>query len=215
MHDAVVLGVVIFPISPVDDERRPVDPLPSSTNASATRPEPAAGPTHFSIALVKGHSENILNSSHGVRRTTTKNVARDPFCSRPPSREAIGKESFLLGGRTRARTWDPLIKSQLLYQLSYAPGTDPESLRKRASFSKATPRCPANRQRFSRTRAPGPSWRNAAGFRRLFSMIRETKARDHSRSPPRPSWSGPRSSRSMPRSSQRCRQPSAPKRPPR
>src|SRR5262245_23005904 len=25
------------------------------------------------------------------------------------------------GGRTRARTWDPLIKSQLLYQLSYAP----------------------------------------------------------------------------------------------
>ena len=28
-----------------------------------------------------------------------------------------------LGGRTRARTWDPLIKSQLLYQLSYAPET--------------------------------------------------------------------------------------------
>src|ERR1700757_901835 len=26
------------------------------------------------------------------------------------------------GGRTRTRTWDPLIKSQLLYQLSYAPG---------------------------------------------------------------------------------------------
>lgn len=29
------------------------------------------------------------------------------------------------GGRTRARTWDPLIKSQLLYQLSYAPGDLP------------------------------------------------------------------------------------------
>jgi hypothetical protein len=28
------------------------------------------------------------------------------------------------GGRTRARTWDPLIKSQLLYQLSYAPGCE-------------------------------------------------------------------------------------------
>src|SRR6202171_3512723 len=27
------------------------------------------------------------------------------------------------GGRTRARTWDPMIKSHLLYQLSYAPGT--------------------------------------------------------------------------------------------
>ena len=68
------------------------------------------------------HSENILKSSHGVRRPTIKNVARDPFCSRPSSREAIGKKGFLLGGRTRARTWDPLIKSQLLYQLSYAPG---------------------------------------------------------------------------------------------
>ena len=31
--------------------------------------------------------------------------------------EAGGGEG---GGRTRARTWDPLIKSQLLYQLSYA-----------------------------------------------------------------------------------------------
>jgi hypothetical protein len=29
-----------------------------------------------------------------------------------------------IGGRTRARTWDPLIKSQLLYQLSYAPDTN-------------------------------------------------------------------------------------------
>jgi hypothetical protein len=27
----------------------------------------------------------------------------------------------LRGGRTRTRTLDPLIKSQLLYQLSYAP----------------------------------------------------------------------------------------------
>jgi hypothetical protein len=49
------------------------------------------------------------------------------------------------GGRTRARTWDPLIKSQLLYQLSYAPGTGPEKGRyRRASFSKATLRCPAS-----------------------------------------------------------------------
>ena len=30
--------------------------------------------------------------------------------------------SDFIGGRTRTRTWDPLIKSQLLYQLSYAPG---------------------------------------------------------------------------------------------
>jgi hypothetical protein len=31
------------------------------------------------------------------------------------------KLSEINGGRTRTRTWDPLIKSQLLYQLSYAP----------------------------------------------------------------------------------------------
>jgi hypothetical protein len=31
------------------------------------------------------------------------------------------KRSGINGGRTRTRTLDPLIKSQLLYQLSYAP----------------------------------------------------------------------------------------------
>src|SRR6266436_4979695 len=64
------------------------------------------------------------------------------------------------GGRTRARTWDPMIKSHLLYQLSYAPGTGPESLRKRASFSKATPRCPANRPGFPGRRR-GPKMRKS------------------------------------------------------
>src|SRR3954452_2995242 len=34
------------------------------------------------------------------------------------------------GGRTRARTWDPLIKSQLLYQLSYASKSDFEPVRR-------------------------------------------------------------------------------------
>jgi hypothetical protein len=32
--------------------------------------------------------------------------------------------SDLTGGRRRTRTFDPLIKSQLLYQLSYAPFTN-------------------------------------------------------------------------------------------
>ena len=42
-----------------------------------------------------------------------------PEPGRPKSRVVIG----VFGGRTRTRTWDPLIKSQLLYQLSYAPRT--------------------------------------------------------------------------------------------
>src|SRR5687768_4317407 len=49
----------------------------------------------------------------------------------------------MIGGRTRIRTLDPLIKSQLLYQLSYAPGPRLGSP-KPASFSKARRDCPAN-----------------------------------------------------------------------
>ena len=67
----------------------------------------------------------------------------------------IAKSLILLGGRTRARTWDPLIKSQLLYQLSYAPGTGPEKgHRKSGSFSKATFRCPARLWAFPGLRRP-------------------------------------------------------------
>jgi hypothetical protein len=46
---------------------------------------------------------------------------------RPPGSQDESRATFLNliryfdGGRTRARTLDPLIKSQLLYQLSYAP----------------------------------------------------------------------------------------------
>src|SRR6185436_844985 len=42
--------------------------------------------------------------------------------SRRFSNGETGKVLERLGGRTRARTWDPMIKSHLLYQLSYAPG---------------------------------------------------------------------------------------------
>ena len=35
--------------------------------------------------------------------------------------EQVGRAVEKAGGRTRIRTLDPLIKSQLLYQLSYAP----------------------------------------------------------------------------------------------
>ena len=49
-----------------------------------------------------------------------------------------------IGGRTRTRTWDPLIKSQLLYQLSYAPEMPAAGGPTRAaSCSKASSHCPA------------------------------------------------------------------------
>jgi hypothetical protein len=50
----------------------------------------------------------------------------DALRRRNGSRQHLSGRSIRLsprfsGGRTRTRTLDPLIKSQLLYQLSYAP----------------------------------------------------------------------------------------------
>src|SRR4051812_38176034 len=63
-----------------------------------------------------------------------------------------------------------MIKSHLLYQLSYAPGSwSGKSPRKRASFSKATPGCPASRAKFSRALADcqnGKKPLDFSGFRR-------------------------------------------------
>ena len=62
----------------------------------------------------------------GARLPRPSNAVLRLFLWRP-----IGQVLDGDGGRTRARTWDPLIKSQLLYQLSYAPGTgaSPEEAR--------------------------------------------------------------------------------------
>ena len=48
-----------------------------------------------------------------------------------------------VGGRTRTRTLDPLIKSQLLYQLSYAPGLPRRKTAERAWLSKGARVSPA------------------------------------------------------------------------
>ena len=56
----------------------------------------------------------------------------------------------IFGGRTRTRTLDPLIKSQLLYQLSYAPGSTGGSAAKPRCLSKGRPPCPASRTSASR-----------------------------------------------------------------
>jgi hypothetical protein len=125
----------------------------------------------------------------------------------------------IFGGRTRARTWDPMIKSHLLYQLSYAPGTGPEkTLARGPSFSKATPRCPANWARFSR---PLEGARNgekssdssdfSAGFNLRPRPCPQSRP-DPLRSGPRSRPSSSRSKRSMPRSKRCWRQPSAPNR---
>ncbi len=68
------------------------------------------------IALV-----NVLLEPFG--NECAKFVPNGTFQSPVPG-PSVQKAPILLGksgGRTRTRTWDPLIKSQLLYQLSYAP----------------------------------------------------------------------------------------------
>ena len=99
------------------------------------------------------------------------------FFQRP---QETGLGTGLRGGRTRTRTLDPLIKSQLLYQLSYAPDArlkKPQS--EPASCSKALPHCPANgpwRVIRLRRRFPAPcslTTRNRrAGARRLATEQR-------------------------------------------
>jgi hypothetical protein len=73
-----------------------------------------------------------------------------------------GRENF--GGCTRARTLDPLIKSQLLYHLSYAPGlvlTTPSS--KLTPSSKAIWPCPASEEENYRTSFAGEQIFSQAG----------------------------------------------------
>jgi hypothetical protein len=83
---------------------------------------------------ISGHG--VRDRLHLVVRPDVLEARRDVLMRRG------GKRSGINGGRTRTRTWDPLIKSQLLYQLSYAPGMPPRSPARAASCSKASSHCP-------------------------------------------------------------------------
>ena len=90
------------------------------------------------------------------------------------------------GGRTRARTWDPLIKSQLLYQLSYAPGlpsagTPPGARR----LAKAMPESPAARHSKAPKLIEQTSSGKAAGRTRRLAGGGGSR-RQGDRSPPPP-----------------------------
>src|ERR1700687_3381642 len=65
----------------------------------------------------------LLSAETGNVENRRQDPRRNGFFSIDDGFRSSGR---LGGGRTRARTWDPMIKSHLLYQLSYAPGTGPE-----------------------------------------------------------------------------------------
>ncbi len=117
------------------------------------------------------------------------------------------------GGRTRARTWDPLIKSQLLYQLSYAPGLPSAgSPAGRGSLSKGETGCPAalplsHQTQKAAERARRPLEAMASCVREIASSVASTsRCGPHcGRGPP----SGPIGPRSKP-PGPRCFQPCCP-----
>jgi hypothetical protein len=65
---------------------------------------------------------STLRVAGGILAKSRPRLAPSPADGRPRWSKAPEIAGFC-GGRTRALTWDPLIKSQLLYQLSYAPGS--------------------------------------------------------------------------------------------
>jgi hypothetical protein len=73
--------------------------------------------------------------------------------NRRESRQHIDFIPEIFGGCDRDRTCDPLIKSQLLYQLSYAPTA---ALQRPARYRRWPCPCPPPANRHSRPRAKSP-----------------------------------------------------------
>ena len=116
------------------------------------------------------------------------------------------------GGRTRARTWDPLIKSQLLYQLSYAPSVTPGGAPSRRGLAKP-PRTVQQTCRFAAAnenrRANPAASRGAASSGRLRAQPRSVATRA-ARQPLRRPCGGPPEDRPMRTSiAKRCFWPSS------
>jgi hypothetical protein len=63
----------------------------------------------------------LLPAAQGVSLATLRHLASHVKLLGIKSVADMWQGIVFDGGRTRARTLDPLIKSQLLYQLSYAP----------------------------------------------------------------------------------------------
>jgi hypothetical protein len=99
-----------------------VKPTSNSSSSSPHSRRAAGGspaPPRSSAQSRRARQGGDFYCGHGVD-TKPRRFANNPVASRKTS-ENFGE----FGGRTRTRTWDPLIKSQLLYQLSYAPGMPP------------------------------------------------------------------------------------------
>ncbi len=92
---------------------------------SASKPSASISARHLCIKngetgrRKRGHSDprRGAESQWPGQQHTDKPLILKDFRGFRGQYETVG-----FGGRSRIRTYDPLIKSQLLYQLSYAPG---------------------------------------------------------------------------------------------
>ena len=87
-----------------------------------------------------------------------------------------------VGGRTRARTLDPLIKSQLLYQLSYAPARLGSEVslgpQRRGRDNKCVTACPASLRALDSTATALDRFLRARRANPSLSGARHEKARE-------------------------------------
>ena len=85
-------------------------------------PGAPAGPFGSSyLAYWDALKSRVTDRSRGVVGTSLEPFGRRAQWHQHPDPKTTRLLRGLTGGRRRTRTFDPLIKSQLLYQLSYAP----------------------------------------------------------------------------------------------
>jgi hypothetical protein len=139
---------------------------------------------------MRGALSRPIRTGRG-RRPVTRLHTRSDFVRKNRLPQFSLSAQFFDGGRTRARTLDPLIKSQLLYQLSYAPievvGSR-GSPAKSAAFSKGAKASPAETAiatgLSSSPCPPACSCRSTASSRAAFRRSPRSDARWRARASP-------------------------------
>jgi hypothetical protein len=99
-----------------DSRRDGVRPTPG-----AARPPSDASATRAIRAIGSRQGAEGAEERRAASATAGTTPGRLQDARRPGIAPTVLPAPGNLGGRTRTRTLDPLIKSQLLYQLSYAP----------------------------------------------------------------------------------------------
>ncbi len=108
----------------------------------------------------KGEEGEILSGAYHVLTRVRFSVLSGTHRNAGYSHNALYLIIFIESGRSRTRTCDPLIKSQLLYRLSYAPRP---GIRGRAGLSKGRGTSPPDGRAGPRKESSNSPHRHAPG----------------------------------------------------